>query len=118
MQGKIIPKDIRQTAPLRNEKAEYYLSNYLIGIALAGCYLLLTSFVKDISESAWTAFVFGLFTIVFPWFWLLPSTGFGFMADKSAKRKQILKTNLINHTNFGIGLYVWMMLFHNIFVKL
>jgi hypothetical protein len=60
--------------------------------------------------------LFGIATVFFPWFWLLPSIGIGFMASKSPKRSQILRTNLINHTNFGLGLLLWIVLLHRFFV--
>ena len=112
--GRIKHKDIRQTQALRGEKQWYYLSHYLIGIVLAACYLLLSSLSGAIDEHAWPALVFGISTVVLPWFLLLPGTGFGFMANKSKKRKQIITANVINHTNFGIGLFLWKLLFHDL----
>jgi hypothetical protein len=38
------------------------------------------------------------------------------LAKKSDKRGRILTTNLINHLNFGIGLYIWMLIFHRLSV--
>ena len=114
LKGRIIHKDIRKTPPVKNEKMWYYVSHYLIGVILAGFYLTLSSIIKELDDNEWMALVFGIFTIVLPWFWLLPSTGLGFMASRSPDRINILRTNLINHTNFGLGLYLWMILFHGL----
>ena len=116
VKGKIAHANIRKTPPLKNETAGYYFSHYLIGIALAGIYLFLALIFKELGENAWVALVFGILTVTLPWFWLLPTIGLGFIAARSVNRMKIIKTNLINHTNFGIGLFLWFIFFHSLFV--
>jgi hypothetical protein len=101
---------------IKNEKLWCFISHYLIGIALAGIYLVLESSQPAIREHIWMPLMFGVGTVLFPWFWLLPSIGIGFMASKSPNRSQIIRTNLINHTNFGLGLLLWVALFHRFFI--
>ena len=113
--GKLIHDDIHKTSALNNEKLWCLMSHYLIGIALAGSYLLLDLQMQIVPDHVWLSLVFGIATVVFPWFWLLPSTGFGIMASKSTNRSKILRTNLTNHTNFGLGLLLWMVIFHRFF---
>ncbi len=113
--GKLIHKDIHETPELKNEKIWCLMSHYLIGIALAGVYLALDLKIILIREHTWMSLVFGIATVFFPWFWLLPSIGIGFIASKSPNRLQIVKTNLINHTNFGLGLLIWLVIFHRFF---
>ena len=114
--GKLIHKDINKSPKLKNEKLWSVISHYLIGVALAGVYLLLDSNLPIIREHIWMSLLFGIATVFFPWFWLLPSIGIGFMASKSSNRLQILRTNLINHTNFGLGLLIWIVLLHRYFI--
>ncbi len=114
--GKFVHKDINESPELKNEKLWCFISHYLIGIALSGIYLVLDLKVLLIQEFVWMSLVFGIATICFPWFWLLPSIGIGFMASRSPNRSLILRTNLINHTNFGLGLLIWMVFFHRFFV--
>lgn len=114
--GKLIHKDISKSPKLKNEKLWAVISHYLIGVVLAGVYLLLESNLTIIREYIWMSLLFGIATVFLPWFWLLPSIGIGFMASKSSNRLQILRTNLINHTNFGLGLLIWMVLLHRCFV--
>lgn len=113
--GKFRHGDINRTPAIANEKTWHFLSHYLIGIILAGIYLLLTYKQLEIRDHLWLAPVFGICTVCFPWFWLLPSIGLGVMARKSAKRNLILRTNFINHTNFGFGLCLWFIVFHRFF---
>ncbi len=108
--GKFTHEDINRTPAMKNEYSWYTISHYLIGIILAGIYLLLGSKFQAVGDHSWTALAYGFITVSLPWFWLLPSTGLGRMAKRSPLRRQILKTNLINHMNFGFGLFFWMIL--------
>lgn len=107
IKGKIVHKDIRETRPVKNEKSWYYISHYFIGVFLAGVFFFIAQHFEFVNNNAISALVFGILTIVFPWFWLLPGIGLGFFAMKSPEQSRIIKTNLINHTNFGIGLFLW-----------
>ena len=113
--GKFIHKDIHKTPALKNEKLWCFISHYLIGIVLAGIYLFLESREPIIRDQIWITLIFGITTVVLPWFWLLPSIGFGFMASKSPNRSLIIRTNLVNHTSFGLGLFIWIVSFHRLF---
>jgi hypothetical protein len=114
--GKFSHQDINKTPALQNEKAGYFISHYLIGVALAGFYLLLELKVPLIRGQILMPVIFGIVTVLLPWFWLLPGTGLGIMASKSSNRSLILRTNLINHTNFGVGLLLWIIFLHRFFL--
>lgn len=109
--GKFWHRNINETAALEYEKPVSLLFHYLIGIGLAGVYLLLEMQVSVIHDNVWMALVFGLATVVLPWFWLYPSMGFGFVASKVPVRKPYIVTSLVNHTDFGVGLLLWVVLF-------
>ncbi len=115
LRGKLIHKDIRQTPALKNEKLSALISHYLIGIVLAGIYLILELQVPTIRYQIWMPLIFGIATVILPWFWLLPSMGLGLLASKSSNKLSIIKTNLVNHTNFGLGLLIWIVSFHRFF---
>lgn len=114
--GKFIHKDIQKTPALKNEKLWCFISHYLIGIVLAGIYLFLELKEPTVLDQWWMPILFGAATVLLPWLWLLPSTGFGFMASKSLHRSLIIRTNLINHTNFGVGLSIWIVSIHRFFI--
>ena len=114
--GKFIHEDINKTPALKNEKLWFLISHYMIGIILAGIYLLLELNAPIIRNNNWISLVYGIVTVFLPWFWLLPSTGHGFIASKSPHRSLVIRTNLINHTNFGLGLLIWIVSFHRFFM--
>ena len=114
--GKFIHKDIHKTPALKNEKFWYIISHYLIGIVLAGIYLYLELKEPIVRDIMLMPLIFGIATVFLPWFWLLPSIGLGFMASKSSNRSLIIKTNLVNHTNFGLGLFLWVVSFRRFFM--
>ncbi len=113
--GKFIHDDINKTPPLKNEKFWCLISHYLIGFGLAGFLLLVESILPTIRHQYWIPLAFGIVTVLLPWFWLLPSTGYGFIGSKASNRMAVLRTNLLNHTNFGLGLMLWAMFFHRFF---
>jgi len=113
--GKFTHKDILKTPALNSENLWGFLSHYLIGIVLAGIYLFLELWVPIVSDQLWMPFVFGIATVILPWFWLNPCMGFGFLASKSPNRAHIIRTSLVNHTNFGLGFFIWIVSFHRFF---
>ena len=113
--GKFIHKDINKTPALNNEKLWCLISHYLIGIVLAGIYLLMELKEPIIRDHIWITLIYGITTVVLPWFWLFPSIGLGFLASKSPNKLIILRTNLVNHIIFGVGLFIWIVSFHRFF---
>ena len=111
IRGKFIHKDILKTPALNNEKSVALLSHYLIGIVLAGIYLLLELIEPTIRHQLWMPLIFGLTTVLLPWLWLYPSIGLGFLASKTPRRSPYIVNSLVNHTNFGLGLVVWIVVF-------
>jgi hypothetical protein len=109
--GKFIHKDIHKTPALNNEKSAALLSHYLIGIALAGVYLLLEWIEPQLRDQLWMPLIFGIATVLLPWLWLYPSIGLGFLASKAPRRSPYFVTSLVSHTNFGLGLVIWIAVF-------
>ena len=52
--------------------------------------------------SPWHALV-----TLLPWLWLYPSMGLGFLARKTPNKSPYIVTSLVNHTNFGLGMVLW-----------
>ena len=113
--GIFIHEDINKTPALKIEKSMTFLSHYVTGIALAGIYLLLELKVPAIRHQLWIPLIFGIATVILPWLWLYPSFGLGFLASKTLKRSDYIITSLVNHTNFGLGLLIWIALFRRFY---
>jgi hypothetical protein len=76
--------------------------HYAIGVSLA---LLLGLGARFVGEPRWWACVsFGVFTTVLPAFWMFPAMGFGLFGAQGPKELLLLRTALVNHLFFGIGL--------------
>jgi len=116
LKGKFIHEDIRQIPALKNEKLAALISHYLIGIVLIGIYLFLEIKIPAIRAQLWMPLVFGITTVLLPWLWLYPSIGIGFLASKSKKKSDCIIFSIINHTNFGIGMTIWIVVFRRFFV--
>lgn len=114
--GKFIHKDIHKTPALNNEMSVTWLSHYLIGIVLAGIYLLLELTVPAIRHQLWMPLMFGIATVLLPWLWLYPSIGLGFLASRAPRKSPYIVTSLVNHTDFGLGLMIWVIFFRRFLV--
>jgi hypothetical protein len=56
------------------------------------------------------AIVFGIVTVLAPFFIRQPSFGLGFAASKLPNPTQARLRSLMNHTAFGVGLYLFVVL--------
>ena len=113
--GKFIHEDIRQTPALKYEKLAALISHYLIGIVLIGIYLFLELQIPAIRNQLWMPLGFGAATVLLPWLWLYPSIGIGFFSSKSKKKSDYIIFSILNHTNFGIGMVIWIVVFRRFF---
>ena len=84
-----------------------WIAHYLIGITFAVAFVALVG--KDWLQhpTLLPAIVFGVFTVVAPFFIMQPSLGLGFAASKTSNPVQARLRSLMNHTAFGTGLYLF-----------
>jgi hypothetical protein len=115
LKGKFTHGDISLAPAWKNEERVSLITHFLIGIGLAGVYLLLEMNFPVMREQFWMPFAFGVATILLPWFWLFPSIGIGYVASKSPRRKDCIILSIINHANFGIGMTIWVVVFRPFF---
>jgi hypothetical protein len=83
-----------------------WIAHYTIGVVFA---LVLVAFASN----EWLArptvlppLLFGIGTVVFPFFVLQPSLGFGIAASRTPHPTQARLKSLVTHIVFGVGLYV------------
>jgi uncharacterized membrane protein YagU involved in acid resistance len=90
----------------RFECAVGWIAHYTIGVVFALVFVGLAS-----REWLWRptlplALLYGIATVVFPFFILQPSLGLGIAASRTPKPAQARLKSLATHTVFGIGLYL------------
>ena len=92
------------------ECAVGWIAHYTIGITFA------TAFVELVGNNWFQhptpipAIIFGVVTVLAPFFIMQPSLGLGFAASKTSNPTQARLRSLMNHTAFGVGLYLFALL--------
>ena len=82
------------------------VAHYTIGVTLAVGFVALVSGEWLVRPTLLPALLYGILTIVFPFFVMQPSFGLGIAASRTPNPAQARLKSLMTHTIFGIGLYV------------
>jgi len=98
--------NISTASPKSHECTAGWLAHYTIGVVFALVFVVIVKGEWLERPSLLPALLFGISTVVFPFFILQPSLGFGIASSKSPKPAQARLKSLMTHTVFGIGLYV------------
>ncbi|HNB54002.1 MAG TPA: DUF2938 domain-containing protein [Anaerolineales bacterium] len=91
----------------RGECAVGWLAHYSIGVTFA---LTFAAWVSDEwfqSPTPLPAILFGVVTVLAPFFIMQPAFGLGIAASKTSNPTQARLRSLMNHTAFGFGLYLF-----------
>ena len=83
-----------------------WIAHYTIGVVFALVFVVLASGDWLARPTLLPALLYGIGTVVFPFFILQPSLGFGIAASRTPKPAQARLKSLATHTVFGVGLYV------------
>jgi uncharacterized membrane protein YagU involved in acid resistance len=89
-----------------HECAVGWVAHYSIGIVLALVFVLFVSGEWIARPTALPALLFGVATVVFPFFILQPLLGLGIASSRSPNPTHARLKSLVTHTVFGVGLYV------------
>lgn len=84
-----------------------WIAHYTIGVVFAVLFVVLASGEWLARPTLLPALLYGIGTVVFPFFIMQPSFGLGMAASRTPNPKQARLKSLVTHTVFGIGLYVW-----------
>jgi len=103
--GRFMHQAIAAAEPVPNEHAIGWTMHYLIGIAYGFVYVGLVAFVLKGTPSLLNGFVFGLISVVVPWFMMQPALGLGPMGVKAPNPAVPRYTALVAHCLYGIALY-------------
>jgi uncharacterized membrane protein YagU involved in acid resistance len=88
------------------ECAVGWIAHYTIGVVFALLFVVVTSGDSLARPTVLPALLYGLGTVVFPFFIMQPSLGLGIAASRTPKPTQARLKSLVTHTVFGVGLYV------------
>jgi hypothetical protein len=82
------------------------IAHYTIGVVFALVLVVLASGDWLARPTLLPALLYGIGTVLFPFFIMQPSFGLGIAASRTPKPTQARLKSLVTHTVFGVGLYV------------
>lgn len=83
-----------------------WIAHYSIGVTFALVLVVLTSGDWLARPTFLLALLYGIGTVVFPFFIMQPSLGLGVAASRTPSPMQARLKSVATHTVFGVGLYV------------
>src|SRR5918994_4856054 len=83
-----------------------WMAHYSIGVVLALGLIVFTSSDWLVRPTVLPALLYGIGTVVFPFFILQPSFGLGIAASRTPNPTQVRLKSLATHVVFGVGLYL------------
>ena|SRR5688500_10593905 len=96
-----------QAAPeKRFECVVGWLSHYTIGVVFALAFVTFVSVGWLTRPSLLPALLYGIATVIFPFFLMQPSLGLGVASSRTSNPGLARMKSLATHTIFGIGLYL------------
>jgi hypothetical protein len=87
-----------------------WIAHYMIGITFAIAFVALVGNNWLQHPTLIPAIVFGVVTVLAPFFIMQPSFGLGFAASKTSNPTQARLRSLMNHIAYGVGLYLFALL--------
>jgi hypothetical protein len=84
-----------------------WIAHYMIGITFAIAFVAWVGNNWLQHPTLFPAILFGIVTVLMPFFIMQPAFGLGLAASKTSNPTQARLRSLMNHTSFGIGLYLF-----------
>jgi hypothetical protein len=82
-----------------------WMAHYTIGVGLALGFVVIVSRAWLARPALLPALLYGVGTVVFPFFIMQPALGLGLAASRTPNAMQARVKSLVTHTVFGVGLY-------------
>ena len=96
------------SAPQKNGECTVgWIAHYMIGVTFAVAFLVLVGNNWLQHPMLVPAILFGVVTVLAPFFIMQPAFGLGFAASKTPNPAQARLRSLMNHASFGISLYLF-----------
>lgn len=102
--------NIASTPPQRAECTIGWIAHYLIGVTFSLVFVALAGPAWLRQPTPIPALLFGVVTVLAPFFVMQPLMGHGLAASKSPHPAQARILSLMNHVAFGAGLYLFALL--------
>lgn len=96
--------------PKNGECTVGWIAHYMIGTTFAIAFVAFVGNNWPQHPTLIPAMIFGVVTVLAPFLIMQPSFGLGFAASKTPKPTQARIRSLMNHTAFGVGLYLFALL--------
>lgn len=110
--GQFVHHKIMQSPSVRFEKYIGWFSHYVIGIIFSTLFIKIVGTDWFISPKLFSALLFGVSTVIFPFFLMQPCLGFGIAASQTPSPSSARLKSLSTHFMFGVGLYFSTILLH------
>ncbi|OOS55962.1 hypothetical protein BTG58_05465 [Acinetobacter baumannii] len=104
--GKFIHASIAQSPAIQREYVLGWLAHYSVGILFTFSFVLIVGDVWLRHPQFSSAFIFGVITVLIPFFVMQPAMGAGIASTKTTQPLHNCLRSLMNHTIFGCGLYL------------
>jgi hypothetical protein len=105
--GTFTHANIAAVPPKSAECTVGWIAHYTIGITFAGAFVAIVGRSWLQQPMPLPAIGFGVATVLAPFFIMQPSMGLGFAASKTSHPTQARLRSLLNHTAFGVGLFLF-----------
>ena len=103
--GTLRHASIGAAAPMPHECAVGWVAHYTIGVVFALAFVGLVSGEWLARPTLLPALLYGIATVVFPFFLMQPSLGLGIASSRAPSPTRARLKSLATHTVFGLGLY-------------
>jgi len=104
--GRLVNPSLGQTPPVKGELMIGWLVHYAVGILYAALLLAIWGLDWARHPTLAPAILFGLLTLAAPFLVMQPGMGAGIAASKTPDPTATRLRSVINHTVFGLGLYL------------
>jgi hypothetical protein len=113
--GKIMHDPITASAPKSHECTVGWTAHYAIGVSFAVLFVGMMSDVWLSRPTLLPALLFGVGTVLIPWFTIQPAFGLGLASARTRNPAAARLKSLTTHTVFGASLYAWALVLNGIF---
>lgn len=104
--GTFAQEHIGKAAPRKGERVVGWTAHYAIGVTFAVGFIAIVSAAWLARPTVLPALLYGVATVVFPYFLMQPALGLGVAAAKTPQPAQARLKSLGTHTVFGLGLWL------------